>query len=44
MMKRLKYIKDDKVKLVKEASKLIEILEADGWKIEKPKAQKKDSK
>lgn len=39
------YIKNDKIKFIAEDSKLIPILEADGWKLKEKKAEvKKTSK
>ena len=35
--------KDDKTKLIDRDSKLIPILEADGWKEDKPKKKKKEN-
>lgn len=43
-MNKLEYKKDNAVKYIDKDSKLIPILEADGWKVDKPKAAKKPKK
>ncbi len=40
----LTFKKDDKTKFIEKDSKLIPILEADGWAVDKPKSEPKKKK